>query len=635
MAVELETPATARAADAVAPKTLDALESGLRLLLATAATGSLVVELVVVLANLISREGFGYSFSWEPAVSQLALVVMAFVGGALAYVSDKNIKVDILVSRLGDRARARYDASICWIGGGVAALVCWWAIGNYAVANTAIIPGLSLGAGSLVAIIAGGAGSIALCSGLRLLRHSRRDILIGFVPAVVIVATTTTLALRFASVTASSDLPVLIGSVVAVVTLLAGAPVEISLLLLPVIADLGTGTPHSYVPTQLQAGVSSFILLAIPFFIFAGHLLTEGGLGNAIIEMLSPLLRRAPGGVLQLAIGTMFVFSGMSGAKIADVAAVGTALKDSLASEGYSKNEAAAVLSVCASAGETVPPSVAMLILGSITSLSIGTLFMAGILPALLVSVSIGALVAVRDRRHRVRDGVAKTSSAPWTWVQLARGLPALGLPVLLVGGIESGIVTPTESGAVAVAYAILVGFAIRAGLSGKRLVWIAVESAAMSGMVLLLIAVANAVAGALAIANIPQTLAADIARLGNSQVPLLLLTVLFVPIGGAVLEGVPAILVFGPLLVPIATHLGINGVAYGVVFILAMGLGAFSPLLGIGFFTACRVLDADIANAARRYVGYYVVMLATTALIAFVPSVTLFLPRLLGMPGT
>jgi tripartite ATP-independent transporter DctM subunit len=424
-----------------------------------------------------------------------------------------------------------------------------------------------------------------------------------------------------------------VASVLAVVTLLIGTPIAFSLVLPPVVGVFTGQTPPSYVPTQLQAGLGGYILLAVPFFVFAGYLMTDGGLGRSIIELLSPLLRRAPGGLLQLAVGTMFIFSGMSGAKIADVAAVGSTLRQPLHDEAYDAAEAAAVLSACASAGETIPPSIAMLILGSITTVSIGTLFVAGIVPALVVGAAISLIIALRDRSHRSR----RTPAAPER-VSLGRalgGLPALGLPVILIGGIESGVVTPTESGAIAVAYALLVAIARRHPLSPRRLLAIIEESAAMSGMLLLLIAAANALAATFSLAEVPQRLAGWIASLGGSSSILLILTIICLPIAGAFLEGIPAVLVFGPLLVPAAIGVGINGVQFSIVFILAMGIGAFSPLLGIGFFTACRILDAPVATAARRYTVYFATMIAAVCVIAFVPQIALSLPKLFGMPGS
>lgn len=606
----------------------------LRVILTVVATGSLLVELAVVLANLVARELFGTSLSWTIAVSDIALVLLGFIGGALAYERGRDIRVDALVLRLPPRAREGFEAATDWVSGGVAAVICYWAAATYQEADAATIPGLPIRAGLVDEIIGGGMACVVIVSAVRLCRRPRRAVAAGVLPALVVAGAIAAVQYYIEAGVLLPSVSLILGAVVAVVMLLSGTPIGFSLLLLPVIDMAGNGEPISYVPSQLEAGLGNYILLAIPFFVFSGHLLTEGGLGKAIIDMLAPLLRRAPGGLLQLVIGTTFVFSGMSGAKIADVAAVGSALRNPLEEEGYDRSEAAAVLSACAAAGETVPPSIAMLILGSITSLSIGTLFVAGIVPALLLSLAIAALVAIRSRRGLTRTGTAGDAGTAWSPSLILRGLPALGLPVVLVGGTESGIVTATEAGALAVIYAIVVGALTRPRLTVRGIARIAEQSAAMSGMLLLLISVASALASSFALAQIPQDIGAWLADMGRSPVPLLLLTILLVPIAGAVLEGIPAILVFGPLLIPAATELGINGVQYGIVFILAMGMGAFSPLLGIGFFTSCRILDADIGRSARRYAGYFVAMMAATCVVAFVPQVALFLPRLFGLTG-
>lgn len=630
-------PLAAPAGATAVPRSRSARAAGhvdtvIRRVLQLIAIVSLVGELIVSLSNLVAREVFAQSIAWDIPVSNIALVLLGFVAGALAYDQRRDIRIDVLTQRFRPRVAGACDAATYWICGGLAGLIAWWALGDYRQANTAMIPGLSLGAGFLLLVLAGGMAAVVLVSACRLVAADRGEALLGVLPAAAGFGIVELLVAGIEGGWLSSDACLAVAGALALGMLLIGTPIAFSLALLPVVDVFIGQTPTSYLPTQLQAGLGGYVLLAIPFFVFAGYIMTDGGLGKSIIDLLSPVLRRAPGGLLQLAVGTMFVFSGMSGAKIADVAAVGSTLRKPLHDENYDPAEAAAVLSACAAAGETIPPSIAMLILGSITTVSIGTMFVAGIVPALVVGAAISLLIALRDRKQR--DRTARVTGERMTWGRFAGGLPALGLPVILIGGIESGIVTPTESGAIAVAYALLVAMVRRHPLSARRLLAIVERSAAMSGMLLLLIAAANALASTFSLAEIPQRLAGWIASLGGSSWILILLTIVFLPIAGAFLEGIPAVLVFGPLLVPAAVAVGINGVHYSIVFILAMGIGAFSPLLGIGFYTACRIFEAPVGAAVRRYLPYFAAMIAAVCLIAFVPAIALWLPRLFGLPG-
>jgi tripartite ATP-independent transporter DctM subunit len=597
---------------------------------------SVVVELVVVLANIFDREFLHHSLSWELSASEVALLAIGFLGGAVAFCNGQHIAVDYFTQQTSKHTRLMFRLSGEWLAIGLTGTVCVWAVKSYSQASLQAIPDLSLSGGVFAVVLAISMGVIAIDTTLRVSLEAWRDNLVGLGVAAgfaaVIVATS-----HIGWFAASQDHALILCTVLAVAVIFSGIPLTLGLLLFLVVFTITGHNVTTFVPLGMESGLSEdFVLLAIPFFVLAGYLLTEGGLAKAIVDLLSRPLRRVPGGNLQLTVGTMFLFSGMTGAKIADVTAVGTAMTDSLVEDGFSRAEIACVLASCASAGETVPPSIALLILGSVTTISIGTLFVAGILPALLVMVAIGVLIGFRDHFGLTRANRETASIRPSGSLgrRLSRGLLAIGLPVILVVGIESGSFTATEASAVAVLYALIVTCVGRPRLTPKQLWRILEQSAAMAGLLLLIITIASTVGQGLAEAQVPQRIAQYLASLGDSKTIFLLVTIAVVPIIGALLEGAPAILIFGPLFVPTAQQLGINLVHFGIVFILALAIGSFSPLLGIGFYTACRVAGADVRKATRQYLPYFGAMIGAVVVVAFVPSITLVLPRLLHYAG-
>lgn len=601
----------------------------LRLVLAVV----VVFDLVIVLANILARQVFHHSLEWETAYSQLALLAIGFIGGAIAFCSGEHITIDSVVRRLGARTRARLWIGGQWLAIWFAVLTLLWAIQTYPQSAAQTIAGVNLSEGIFAAVLTVAMAAIVVNTVVQLPGYSLVDILWGLGFALIPLVLTY-VGYELAWVVESPAHALLLATVLTVVIILCGVPLSISLLGFVAIFTVAGRQETAFVPLGLEGGIGDFVLLAVPFFVLAGYLMTQGGLGKAIVNLFAPLLRRLPGGSLQLTVVTMFVFSGMTGAKIADVTAVGTAMSETLAEEGYDRAEVASVLAACASAGEIVPPSIALLILGTITSVSIGTLLIAGIVPAILVALVLCVAVALRDRR-RAKAAAGKLARLPGEFrKEVVRGVFSLGLPILLLAGIETGYFTPTEAAAVSVLYAVVITSFSRDRLSLKQM-WKTVElSATTSGLLLLIIAIAATVGNSAALAQVPQSIAAGLAAIGDSRAVFLILTIVIVPIAGALLEGIPAILIFAPLLVPTAGQLGINLVHYGIVFVLSLGIGAFSPLLGIGFYTACKVTGAEIGQATKKYFPYFCALLAGTAIVAFLPEITVWLPKLFHYAG-
>jgi tripartite ATP-independent transporter DctM subunit len=368
------------------------------------------------------------------------------------------------------------------------------------------------------------------------------------------------------------------------------------------------------------------------------------GMSRRLIELLLVGIGRFRSGLRIVMIVAMALFSGISGSKSADVAAVGTMLLPAFRKSKQSEYEAVALLSASAVMGETIPPCINMIILGYVASVSIGGLFIAGIVPAVLLAIGLAVVAILTVPKLSAADGDQTVGAAPSAprrtpaqRIRLVAGAgAALFMIVIIFGGILGGIATPTEVSAFAVVYAVVVGGLVFREMKVHSTLSFLVRSASLAGMILFIVASAQAVTYVLTAEQVPQAMANALIGLAHSQGVWLFLVVSIVMlvVMGSVLEGAPALIIFGPLLIPIASDLGINTLQFGIVLIIAMGLGLFSPPFGVGLYTACAVGQVPIEKVARPIVKYLAVLGVGLLVIAFVPWVSLALPNLLGFKG-
>jgi tripartite ATP-independent transporter DctM subunit len=384
-------------------------------------------------------------------------------------------------------------------------------------------------------------------------------------------------------------------------------------------------------PQNMVNGTGNYILLAIPFFILAGLVMERGGVSLRLIKFIHALVGHLRGGLLQVTVVSMYVISGLSGSKPADVAAVGTVMRDELR-ERHGAAEGAAVLASAAIMGETVPPSVAMLIVGSITNVSVAAMFIGGIIPAAVIAVCLAALIFVRARRA----GAPKLLRAPLQSV-IRAGLDAvlpLLMPGFLLGGILSGLATPTEVAALAVVYGLFLAIVVYREMGLDEFVRTIGDTASLTGLLLFIFAAASAFSWTLTVAYVPQRLVDLIGSTGNSAPIFLIGSIALLVVVGVLLEGLPSLNVLAPLLLPIAGRVGLSELHYALVLIIAMGVGGFMPLAGVGFYVCCAVMRCDIEAASRAMLPYLAVVLVGLLIIAFVPWFVLFLPNYFGFRG-
>jgi tripartite ATP-independent transporter DctM subunit len=382
---------------------------------------------------------------------------------------------------------------------------------------------------------------------------------------------------------------------------------------------------------QMARGIDNFVLLAIPFFILVGYLMEANGMSVRLIALLERLVGRARGGLNVVMVLSMVIFSGISGSKMADVAAVGSVLIPAARRSRQNPGGAVALLAASAVMAETIPPCINLIILGFVANLSIGGLFMAGLLPAALMALAlIGAVILLGGDARLPAEG--RLSAAPLS--QLWRGaIVTLGLLVIIFAGFRFGVATATEISAFAALYALVVGGVAFRELGPRAAARSFVNAATRSGLVLFIVAAAQALAFVLTLQQVPHALAEGMVALSQNAGPwvFLLLSIAILIVMGSILEGAAALIIFGPLLIPVAGQIGINELHFGVVLVIAMGIGLFAPPLGLGLYGACLIGGVPIETTVRPMLGYLGLLLLCLLVIAFVPGLTLWLPHRLG----
>ena len=388
--------------------------------------------------------------------------------------------------------------------------------------------------------------------------------------------------------------------------------------------------PLVVVPHRAISGMDSFLLLALPLFVLAGDLMNTGGITERLVGCARALVGHIRGGLGMTTVVSEYLFSGISGSSAADVSAVGSLLIPAMTRAGYRPALAVSIVAAASAMGVLVPPCLMMVVLASLTDLSIAALFMAGFLPAAAMGIILMALIYVQARRENLprepRPSLGEVGRA------CARGVLPLMAPVIILGGILGGIVTPTEAAVLAVIYALLLGLVIYREIRPRDILPLLINTASLTGMVMFLVGTASVLSWIFAAQGLPKLIAGFLLGLSSDATLVLIVTILvFVPLG-AILEGVPAMIILVPVFFPIVARFGVDPLHYGVLVVAALGLGLFVPPFGVGFFIACALGRTSVECAARAYVPYVVALLLGLLLVAFVPWITLVVPRLMKL---
>ena len=592
---------------------------------------ALLGELGLVLANVLARAYFQQSFLWADEAARLSLSILAFIGGAVAYRRRDHAFVRVvlnLVSKRGERGcLALADIVVLFVAGltGIASAEFIASSWNERT------PILQLPAAMIALPLPVGMALLVLYA-LANLRGEHGSMAWGVGAPFVGLMAAAAATRDFWLPQLGGDAAILAALALFFTAIFAGVPVGFVLLLATATYLWGTDAASLVVlPQTMVNGTGNFILLAVPFFILAGLIMERGGISVRLVRFVYTLVGHLRGGLLQVTVASMYVVSGLSGSKPADVAAVGTVMRDELR-ERHGAAEGAAVLAASAIMGETVPPSIAMLIVGSITNVSVAGMFIGGLAPAAVMALCLMALIYWRARRA----GAPRVARAPLDAMFRAgvgAVLPLL-MPGMLIGGILLGVATPTEVAAFAVVYGLLLSVLVYREMDLHSFLRTVTDTAALTGVLLFIFAAASGFSWTLTVAFLPQRLVALLHSVGNSTEIFMLGSIALLIVTGVLLEGLPSLNVLAPLLLPIAGSIGLSGLHYALVLIIAMGVGGFMPLAGVGFYVCCAIMRCNVEQASRAMMPYLAVVLFGLLVVAFVPWFALFLPRYFGFAG-
>lgn len=375
----------------------------------------------------------------------------------------------------------------------------------------------------------------------------------------------------------------------------------------------------------------SFILLAIPFFILAANLMNHAGITNQLMRLARSLVGFMPGGLGHINVAVSMIFAGISGSSNADAAGIGGVLIPAMVREGYDKNFTVAVTACSAVMGVIIPPSIIMVVWGGVMNVSVGGLFLAGIIPGALIGLLQMVLVYIyAKKRNFPREA---RFSIKEVFVSLRQSLLAILSPVIIVGGIVFGIVTPTEASLVAVVYSIIIGMLVYRTVNVKSFVKILSDSVRLASVVLFAVGTAAIYAWVLSYYRIPGFLVSTVGGWTSSPSVMLLLIVGIFLIVGMFLDAVPAIIIFAPLLRPLAASVGIHPLHFAVVGCMALSYGLITPPYGLCLLISSEIAGINCMTPLKEVASFLVVMMIILLLIIFIPDVTLFIPRAL-MPS-
>jgi tripartite ATP-independent transporter DctM subunit len=427
----------------------------------------------------------------------------------------------------------------------------------------------------------------------------------------------------------SAELIVLLIVFVAVLGL--GVPVAVCLGLAAIvsIASIGDVPTGFLVAQRIATGIASFPLLAIPFFILSGLLMGEGGMARRLIDLAAALVGRLPGGLAYVTTMTCMMFGAVSGSAVAAVSSIGSFMIPQMTAKGYGRDFSVALTATSATTGLIIPPSNIMIVYAVVAgNVSVAALFMAGFVPGILVGLCIMAAAFI----YNIKTGNQTRMEPPPVLPSLVAAAPSMLLIVIVLGGILGGVFSATEASAVAVAYALILGVVVYREIPARKMPDILLRSAKTTAVVMLLIGTSQALSWALSFERVPQT--AGEALLGLSQNPVIVLMIINVLllVVGTFMDMTPATLIFTPILLPAVMALGVDPVHFGIILITNLCIGICTPPVGTALFLACSVGDTTIARVLPRAIPFFIAMVVALLLITYVPAISLWLPRLMGL---
>ncbi len=412
------------------------------------------------------------------------------------------------------------------------------------------------------------------------------------------------------------------------VLLALNVPVAFSMVLACIGALWWQGTiPVSTVTMKLYSGIDTFPFLAIPLFILAGALMEHGGISQRLVRLATNLVGHIRGGLGFVVVVSEIFFSGISGSSIADASAIGSLLLPSMIRAGYTAARATAIVAAATGMGMMIPPCLNMVVLGAVANISIAGLFMGGFLPGFFMALTLMVIIYVQSSRGILPGAKSARPSVREVLISMRESVIPLMMPVIIFGGIFAGIFTATEAASVATVYAYIVSCFIYKEITAKGLYRILVDTAVMTGVVSLLVGAATGFSWILATNQVPRLIGNFIESVGGGQPMFLLLSIAVFLVFGMILDGLPAILIFFPILSPIATAVGVQPLHFGVLVIAIVGIAIVAPPIGLCLVILCSLAKIKLTDTIRPLIPYIAILVADLFVIAFWPWLVLVLP--------
>jgi tripartite ATP-independent transporter DctM subunit len=598
------------------PLLTDRMEAFVGVFAERLATILLVLEFVILGAGVLARYAFHAPLVWSDELASIIFVWLGMIGAVVTHRYGEHLQFTSYLHQLTPVKRE-------WVEAGISALtVCFLVVMMppivEALQDEWIIrtPVLQIPNTVRVAGIAVGFCCMLLLSLLRLNRLSRQKIIISMSAVLLLSGLLWTLQPVFLTLGYYNLIIFFLGLGTLLVVI--GTPIAFAFGIATfAYLALATDAPLGIIVGRMTEVLSELILLAIPMFIALGLLMVSMGLANALIEFMVALLGHVRGGLSYVLVGVIFLVSGISGSKAADMAAVAPILFPEMKKRGANHGELIGLLSGAGIMSETIPPSLVLITIGAVTGISIGALFAAGIYPAVLCSVILVGAIYWRSRC----DVITTVRASIWKIIStFAKSAPALVLPFVIRGAVIEGISTATEVATIGVAYTTVIGAVCYQTVNFKSYYPICIRTAALSGAVLLILAIATAMGWALTQSGFSMRVAELMAEVPGGKWTFIAISIVAFALLGSVLEGIPAVVLFAPLMFPSARGLGVDEIHYAMVVILAMGLGLFAPPFGLGFYTACAIGEVSPSKAFRKVWFYLAVMAFATMLVGFFP---------------
>ena len=598
------------------------IESSVGSAVEIAAAGLVIAEIAILFGGVISRYVFDRPLVWSDELASTLFLWLAMLGAVIAFHRDEHMRMTACVGMLPGPARALLDSLATGASLAFLLLIAWPAF-QYASDELPITTSaLQITDAWRAAALPAGIGLMIVFALLRLTRAAPAKAIILSLGLIALVVALFWLGAPLFHRLGNLNLLIFFVGVIAA-AVFAGVPIAFAfgLAIFGYLA-LATHTPLMVLVGRMDEGMSHLILLAVPLFVFLGLLIEMTGMARALVGFLADLLGHVRGGLHFVLVAGMYLVSGISGSKAADMAAVAPVLFPEMKARGAKPGDLVALLSATGAQTETIPPSLVLITIGSVTGVSIAALFTGGLLPAIVLAC---LLCFVIRWRYRGEDLSQVTRASKREILRsFVVAMPALALPFLIRAAVVEGVATATEVSTIGIVYSGAAGLVVYRRFDWAALRPMLVSTACLSGAILLIIGTATAMAWGLTQSGFSRTLAAAMTGLPGGAVSFMAASIVAFVVLGSVLEGIPAIVLFGPLLFPIAKAVGIHEVHYAMVVILAMGIGLFAPPFGVGYYAACAIGRVEPVAGMRPICGYLLALVIGTIIVAAVPWISI-----------